>query len=69
MWLNPGRSESLGEHSLAPGLKKRKRSETPPDQITSGDEAIYAEQEEKAAKRMMQEDSDYEGSPIQDSSE
>jgi len=64
-----GRLESLGEHSLAPGLKKRKRSETPPDEIASSDEAIYAEQEERTAKRMLQEDSDYEGSPIQDSSE
>jgi hypothetical protein len=51
--------ESLGEHSIAPGLKKRKRSETPPDRITSGDEARYAEQEERAAKHMADDDPDY----------
>ena len=47
-----GQLESLGEHSIAPGLKKRKRSETPPNQITSGDEAGYVKQEERAAKHM-----------------
>jgi alkylated DNA nucleotide flippase Atl1 len=35
---------SLGKHSIAPGLKKRKRSETPPEQIASGDEAKYVGQ-------------------------
>ncbi|KAF2268619.1 hypothetical protein CC78DRAFT_609331 [Lojkania enalia] len=64
-----GQPESLGEHSLAPGLKKRKRSERPPDQIPSSDEVMYAEQEERAAKRMAQEDSDYENSPFKSSSE
>ncbi|CAG5188981.1 uncharacterized protein ALTATR162_LOCUS12076 [Alternaria atra] len=33
------RSESLGEHSVGPGIKKRKRSETPPEEINSNDEA------------------------------
>ncbi|KAF2105498.1 hypothetical protein BDV96DRAFT_509271 [Lophiotrema nucula] len=61
--------KSLSKHSLAPGLKKRKRSETPEDQITSDDEARYAQQEERAAKRMAQEDSDYEDAPMEGSSE
>ncbi|KAF2788691.1 hypothetical protein K505DRAFT_366255 [Melanomma pulvis-pyrius CBS 109.77] len=64
-----GRLESLGEHSIAPGLKKRKRSETPTDQITSGDEATYVRQEERAAKRMAKDDSDYEDTSVKSSSE
>jgi hypothetical protein len=63
------RLESLGKPSVAPGLTKRKRSETPPDQITSNDEARYVEQEERAAKRTAQQDQDYEGSSIESSSE
>lgn len=42
---------ALGEQSLAKEVKKRKRSETPPEDIRTGDEARYAEQEERAAKR------------------
>ncbi|ORY01189.1 hypothetical protein BCR34DRAFT_575120 [Clohesyomyces aquaticus] len=63
------RLESLGRPLIAPGLKKRKRSETPPDQITSGDEAQFAEQEQRAAKRVAQEDSDYEVSSFKSTSE
>ncbi|ORY12467.1 hypothetical protein BCR34DRAFT_563855 [Clohesyomyces aquaticus] len=55
-----GRLASLGEHSIAPGLKKRKRSETPTEHITSGDEATYVEQEERVAKRIAKDDPDYE---------
>ncbi|ORX95175.1 hypothetical protein BCR34DRAFT_579473 [Clohesyomyces aquaticus] len=51
---------SLGKHSIAPGVKKRKRSETPPEEIASGDEARYIKQEERAAKRMADEDPDFE---------
>jgi len=54
------RSESLGERSIGPGVKKRKRSETAPEEITSGDESRYIEQEERAAKRMADGDPDYE---------
>jgi hypothetical protein len=54
-----GGVELLGEHSLHPGIKKRKRSETPPEEINSGDEARYVEQEERAAKRIAEGDSDY----------
>src|SRR4051794_12355265 len=46
------RSELLGEHALAPGVRKRKRLGTPPEEIASGDEAKYVEQEERAAKRV-----------------
>jgi hypothetical protein len=63
------RLESLSEDSIAPGLKKRKRSETPSEHITSGDEAGYAEQEQKIAKRLAQEDSDYESPSMKSSSE
>ena len=41
---------ALGKQSLAKDVKKRKRSETPPEDIRAGDEAKYAEQE-RAAKR------------------
>lgn len=59
-----GRQDLLGEHAIAPGLKKRKRSETPPDQITSSDEASYVEQEERATKRVEEDDSDYTDEPV-----
>jgi hypothetical protein len=58
------RSESLGEHLVGPGIKKRKRSETPPEEITSNDEARYVEQEERAAKRIAEDDLDYESLSI-----
>ncbi|CAI6226660.1 unnamed protein product [Periconia digitata] len=51
--------ELLGEHALPPEIKKRKRSETPPEEINSSDEARYVEQEERAAKRIAESDSDY----------
>lgn len=53
-------TESLSHHVIAPGVKKRKRSETPPEQIVSGDEATYRALEERAAKRIAANDSDYE---------
>ena len=59
-----GQLDLLGEHAIAPGLKKRKRSETPPDQITSSDEAGYIKQEERAVKRMAEDDSDYKDASI-----
>ena len=59
---------SLGKHSMAPGLKKRKRSETPPDHIASGDEARYADQEERALKRMADDDPEYENTSMRSSS-
>jgi hypothetical protein len=44
------RSSSLGENKLSPGVKKRKRSGTPPEDMNSGNEARYVEHEERAAK-------------------
>jgi hypothetical protein len=38
---------------------KRKRSETPPEKITSDDEAKYVGLEERAAKRIADNDPDY----------
>lgn len=52
--------DSLGQQSFAAGHKKRKRSATPPEQFASDDEARYAEQEQRAARRMEADDSDYE---------
>ena len=51
---------SLSKDPIPPGVKKRKRSETPSEEIASNDEARYAEQEERAAKRTAENDSDYE---------
>lgn len=50
---------SLGQHVIAPGVKKRKRSETPPEEITADDEARYTEREERTAKRLAQADPDF----------
>lgn len=38
---------ALHKQPLAKGVKKRRRSETPPEEIGSSDEARYAEQEER----------------------
>ncbi|KAL5121486.1 hypothetical protein ACEQ8H_000558 [Pleosporales sp. CAS-2024a] len=43
--------QALGEHVLATEVKKRKRSATPPDEITTSDEERYAEDERRVAKR------------------
>lgn len=42
-----------GKHSFTKEVKKRKRkrSETPPEEIRASDDARYTEQEERAAKR------------------
>ncbi|KAF2472781.1 uncharacterized protein BDR25DRAFT_333100 [Lindgomyces ingoldianus] len=47
------------EEPLPDGINKRKRSETPPEEIRSDDEVKYAEQERRAAKR-ADHDMDYE---------
>ena len=54
------RQGTLLRHSISLGVKKRKRSETPPERTASDDEAKYAEREERAAKRMEDNDPDYE---------
>lgn len=51
--------ESLSVDSITPRLKKRKRSETPPEEITPSDEAKYIEREKKVARRMDDDDPDY----------
>ena len=51
--------QALGKHVFAKEVKKRKRSETPPEEIRAGDEATYAREEERAAKR-AERDIDYE---------
>ena len=53
------RSQSLGKHSFAHEVKKRKRSETPLEEIRTGDEARYIEQEKRAAKRTADHDNNY----------
>ncbi|KAF2229878.1 hypothetical protein EV356DRAFT_561859 [Viridothelium virens] len=54
------REQSLIKHSFAHEVKKRKRSETPPEEFGSSDEARYIEQEQRAAKRTADHDSNYE---------
>jgi hypothetical protein len=50
----------LVKHSILPGVKKRKRSETPPEKLASDDEAKYADEEVRASKRVKEDDHDYE---------
>jgi len=50
--------QALGKQVFAKEVKKRKRSETPPEEIRPDDEAGYAEEEMRAAKRADR-DSDY----------
>ena len=51
--------ESLGENVIPLGIKKRKRSETPPEEIGSSDETRYVEREKRAEKRVAYRDCDY----------
>ncbi|KAF2458011.1 hypothetical protein BDY21DRAFT_303212 [Lineolata rhizophorae] len=51
--------DSLGEHKLAAGVKKRKRSETPPEEIGSADVARYIKLEDRTTKRLADKDPDY----------
>ena len=51
---------SLSKDALASGVRKRKRSITPPEEITSDDEAKYIEQKKRVAKRTARDDLDYE---------
>lgn len=50
----------LGKHTVPVGMRKRKRSKTPEEEIASGDEARFLKQEQKAAKRAAIDDLDYE---------
>jgi hypothetical protein len=59
---------ALVKHSILPGVKKRKRSETPPERLASDNEAKHAEQELRAAKRMEKVDQDYEHTSMRSSS-
>jgi hypothetical protein len=53
--------KALGKHVFAMEVKKRKRSETPPEEIRADDEVRFAKQEERTAKRVDY-DLDYEKS-------
>ena len=44
--------------SLSDNIRKRKRSETPPDEIQATHEAKYAKEEEKA-EELADDDTDY----------
>jgi hypothetical protein len=57
--VNIRRTESLSQDPVPSGVKKRKRSETPPEDLASGDEARFIHLEERAAKRMAENDPDY----------
>ncbi|PVH94120.1 hypothetical protein DM02DRAFT_661338 [Periconia macrospinosa] len=56
---NNRRTESLSQDPVPSGVKKRKRPETPPEDSVSGDEARFIHQEERAAKRIAENDPDY----------
>lgn len=51
--------ESLSQDLIPFGVKKRKRPETPPEEMVSGDEARFVQLEERAAKRTAKDDPDY----------
>ena len=45
-----------------PGAKKRRRQETPPEKSKSDDERRFLDEEERDAKRIARQDTDYAGS-------
>ncbi|KAF2731036.1 hypothetical protein EJ04DRAFT_536892 [Polyplosphaeria fusca] len=51
---------SLGKDSLGVGVRKRRGSETPPEEIALEDGAKYIHDEERAAKRVAEADDHYE---------
>ena len=51
---------ALGKYSFAKGIRKQKRSGTPPEDLGLCEEARYNEQEETVAKRTTDCDIDYE---------
>jgi hypothetical protein len=50
-----------GKHRVAPGVRKRRRSETPPEEIAKADEERYKNQEQKVVRRMESQDPAYKG--------
>ncbi|KAL5116038.1 hypothetical protein ACEQ8H_006049 [Pleosporales sp. CAS-2024a] len=56
---NIKRQDALLEDHIPHGLKMRRRSMTPGEEVTSSDEAEYVAQAEKAMKRVADEDPDY----------
>lgn len=58
--FNIRRIESLSQDLVPSGVKKRKRSETPPEDLVSGDKARFIHLEERAAKHIAENDPDYE---------
>ena len=58
--VNIRRTESLSQDLVPSGVKKRKRSETPPEDLVSGDKARFVHLEERAAKHIAENDPNYE---------
>lgn len=54
------RAGSLSKHHIPPGIKKRKRSATPPEELLQDDVARYTELEARAGERTGESDPDYE---------
>lgn len=52
-------SQAAGRHVLGPRVGKRRREETPPEMLTTEDEARVAELEERADKRQKLRDGDF----------
>jgi hypothetical protein len=65
--LNSIRKHKNGVETPAPAnLKKRKREKTPPEELESEDETKFQE-EERASKRAMRDDSDYSAGSMSES--
>jgi hypothetical protein len=56
-------SQGEGENDpLEANVKKRKRATTPPEELMPEHEAKFQEEEQRASKRTIRDDSDYPGS-------
>jgi hypothetical protein len=63
-------SQEKGESDpVAANLKKRKRAITPPEELEPEREARFQEEEQRASKRTMCDDSDYSASPSEPDSD
>ena len=68
-WFERQKSGTLSKPTVIPGLKKRKRSPTPAEEMRPDNEVRFVEREEKVRRRVSREDPDWEGSKSNTSSE
>ena len=57
--VNIRRTESLSQDPVPSSVKKRKRSETPPENLVSSDEAKFVHLEKRTAKRIAENNPNY----------